>query len=395
MLKIRNQVAIVGCGYSRIGRHLDDPLGVLAVEAARAAAGDAGLDVREIDGLCVFPSPMMHGAGDFEGIDYVSVGYMARALQLPRLRWTCRVTPSSFVSSLAEAVNAVATGSCRYALIWRAMHNPSGRFGRYTQTVAKGSDEFTAPYGLSNYGMLYAIAYSRYMALHGATREHMAAFIVNNRRNATLNPHSVFKAKPITRDDYLNDRMFAEPLSYLDADMGVDGAGAVIITTAERARELKQKPAYVIGHASIGGETRNTPFRTLESFRDIAGFVADALWEGTGLRATDVDQPNLYDGFSWFTYGWLEALGFCKEGEAFEFIQGGRIALEGKLPLNTSGGSLGMGRMHGPPQVIESVLQLQGRAGNRQVPGTTITLAVTGSTFATVGAMLFTNDPTV
>src|SRR6202171_6455240 len=152
MLKIRNQVAIVGCGYSRIGRHLDDPLGVLAVEAARAAAGDAGLDVRAVDELCFFPPPMSDGPGNFEGIDYVSVGYMARALQLPRLRWTYRVTPSSFVSSLAEAVNAVATGSCRYALIWRAMHNPSGRFGRYTQTVAKGSDEFTAPYGLSYYG---------------------------------------------------------------------------------------------------------------------------------------------------------------------------------------------------------------------------------------------------
>jgi acetyl-CoA acetyltransferase len=177
--------------------------------------------------------------------------------------------------------------------------------------------------------------------------------------------------------------------------MAVDGAGAVIVTTAERARALKQRPAYVIGHASLGLDTRNTPFRTLEALRDASGYLADELWESTGMGPADVQQANLYDGFSYFTYIWLEAFGFCKVGEAFEFIQDGRIALDGQLPLNTSGGSLGMGRLHGPPQVIESVLQLQGRAGVRQVKNVTVTLAHTGSVFASVGALLLTNDPTV
>jgi acetyl-CoA acetyltransferase len=243
--------------------------------------------------------------------------------------------------------------------------------------------------------MLYAISYSRYLALHGATREHMATFIVNNRHNATLNPHSVFKDRPLTRDDYLNDRIFAEPFSYLDADMGVDGAGAVLLTTADRALDLRQQPAYIVGHASVGVDTWNSPLRPLESIRECAGYVADSLWEATGLTPADIDQPNLYDGYSFLTYLWLEALGFCGVGEAFEFIQDGRIALDGELPLNTSGGSLGMGRLHGPPQVIESVLQLQGRAGARQVPNPRITLAQTGSTFAAAGAMILTNDATV
>jgi acetyl-CoA acetyltransferase len=242
--------------------------------------------------------------------------------------------------------------------------------------------------------MHHAIPYSRYLALYGATREHMATFIVNNRKNASINPDAVFYGRPITRDDYLNDRQYAEPFSYLDADMAVDGAGAVIVTTADRARQLRQKPIYVIGDASVGLDTRNAPCRTLEAMRDVAGYLAQGLWEATGMGPQHVQVANLYDGFSWFTYLWLEAFGFCQLGEAFEFIQDGRIALDGELPLNTSGGSLGMGRLHGPPQVIEAVFQLQGRAGQRQVKDPTIVLAHTGSVFASVGALLLTNDQT-
>jgi acetyl-CoA acetyltransferase len=392
VLTIRNQVAVIGVGYSDVQRRSSRPLGALAVEAAERAAEDAGLSVSNIDGLSVYWAQPFQGSGDVEGVHHVSVGYMARTLQLPDVRWNCQVGPASFVSSLIEAVNAVAAGACEYALIWRALHNPPGRYSRTTVERARGEREFTAPYGLSVAGMFNAIPYSRYMAKYGATREHMASFIVNNRHNAALNPDAVFYRKPVTRDEYLNDRRFADPISYLDSDMPVDGAGAVIVTAADRAKDFRQSPVYVVGYSCAGGRSANHPLRTLEVMQETASQVGQTLWENTGLHAGAVDQPNLYDGFSYFTYLWLEGLGFCKEGEAFEFIQEGRIATDGVLPLNTSGGSLGMGRLHGSPQVIESVLQLQHRAADRQVGEPVISLAVTGSLMGTVGAMLFTSD---
>jgi acetyl-CoA acetyltransferase len=240
--------------------------------------------------------------------------------------------------------------------------------------------------------MQYAMPYSRYLAIFGARREHMASFIVGNRANAQLNPESVFRGAPLCESDYLEDRWFAEPLSYLDSDMAVDGAGAVIVTTAERARSLRRPPAYVLGYGSIGVDLATTPVVTLESLEAGARLLASSLWASSGLGPANVDQANLYDGFSFFVYLWLEALGFCGRGEAFEFVQEGRVGLRGQLPLNTNGGSLGMGRLHGPAQVVEAVRQVQGLAGERQVAGARVTLACTGSPL-NAGALLFTSDP--
>jgi acetyl-CoA acetyltransferase len=379
MLAIRNKTAIVGTAYSRIARRADVTIGVLAVEAIQGALEDAGLTVSDVDGLAVYPDAARLGAGSVDGVDVVGAFYVARMLGLKdQLRWSVQMNPSSFAATVIAAANAVAAGACNHAVVWRAMHNPVGKFGRFTSDVAEGTREFSAPYGLANNVMSDAMPYSRYMSLYGATREHMATFIVNNRLNASANPDSVFYGKPLTKDDYMSCRMIAEPLSLLDCDMPVDGCGAVVVTGADRAKHLKQLAAYITGYASNGAEFATSPVITLDSQEQSAGLLGKTLWESCGMRPTDVDMASLYDGFSSLTYIWLEGLGFCKRGEAFEFIQDGRISIDGQLPLNTSGGSLGMGRLHGTPQVIEAVRQLQGRCGPRQVKSAKIVLAQTG-----------------
>ena len=393
MFSIRNKTAIVGVAYSKVARHADVSVGALAVEACKKAIDDAGLKVSDIDGLSVYPNPSRLEAGTVDGVDFVGVNYIARVLHLKQARWYNSQVQGTLTASLAEAVNAVAVGACDYALVWRAMYSPPGAFGTYTARRSPGESQFTAPYGLANAIMMFSMPYSRYMAKYGAKREHLATFIVNNRKNGAMNPEGVFYKQPLTFQDYMECRMIADPMCIFDCDMAVDGCGAMVITTADRARHLKQKPAYVTGYSFSGMQLRPALVLVWEDFQERANHIARVLWENTGLSAKDIDQPNLYDGFSWFIYPWLEALGFCKEGEAFEFIQGGRIELGGELPMNTSGGALAMGRLHGSPQVIEAVRQLQGRCGPRQVKDAKVTLAHVGSPLHGSGAMVFSAEP--
>jgi acetyl-CoA acetyltransferase len=395
MLPAARKTAVVGTGFSEVSRRAAVGVGSLAAEACRRAIAEAGLRVRDIDGIATYPNPSRVGAGNTDGVDFVDVGYIARALDLKQLRWHCSVTQGTVTAALIQAVNAVAAGACDYALVWRAMHNPPNFHNVLPATRAPGASQFNAPYGLSGPAP-FALPYARYLAKYGATREHLATFVVNNRRNATLNPEAIFRDQPISREDYLNSRMIAEPLSLLDCDMYVDGCGAVVVTTAERARDLRLPPAYVAGYAQNMGYD-HAPVMKLESGYENGRRFAKTLWESSGLRPEDVDHANVYDGYSYFIYVWLEYLGFCKEGEAFAFIQDGRIELGGPFPLNTSSGNLGMGRLHGTPHLIEAVRQIMGCCGPRQVKDPAVTLAVVGTPFpmpgASAGGLVFTREP--
>ena len=170
------------------------------------------------------------------------------------------------------------------------------------------------------------------MGLYGATREHLATFIVRNRANGAENPNAVFYQQPITRDDYLNTRMVAEPLSLLDCDMPVDGCGAIILTTAERARDLKQKPVYVSGCTALGIAPQAAIALTLEDFMTSSRRVAKALWTSAQMTTRDIAHAQLYDGFSYFPYLWLEAFGFYPEGEAYLGIQDDTTSQRWKTP---------------------------------------------------------------
>jgi acetyl-CoA acetyltransferase len=389
---IRNRVAVVGTAFSPVARHQDKTVGQLAIEAAEAAVADAGLSFDDIDGIANYPSPSRAIAGNEDGVDICSLNYLVSTIPLRNVVWSCSITQGTVTASLTDAVHAVAAGACTHALVYRAMYNPPARFGFTSMRRAPGNMQFSAPYGMGSV-MGFAFTFNRYLGKYGGSREKFATFMVNNRHNASLNPEAVFYNKPISRQEYLEARMIAEPLSMLDCDMPVTGVGALVVTSAERARDLPVTPAYVSGCASIGLGYGHAPVIALEDFQASARILAHTVLERAGVGPADIDQPNLYDGFAYFVPLWLEAFGFCGEGEALDFIQNGTIEVGGKLPLNTAGGALGMGRLHGTPQLIEAVRQLQGRCGPRQVDNANITLAQSGSPVSGAGAVILTKNP--
>jgi len=393
-MPISNKVAIVGTGFSRITRRADVSLGQLAVESAERAAADAGLTLDDIDGVSNYPQPSGIGVPPVDGVGIVTVNYMVKTAPLRNLRWSSSITQGTISAALTQAVHAVAAGACNYALVYRAMHAPKGQFGIANVRMATDENQFVAPYGFGNIVMMWAQIYSRYMAKYGHTREKHATFIVNNRKNAALNPEAVFFDKPIGRDDYLTNAMVSDPLSYLDCDMPVDGCGAVVVTSAERARDLPVTPVYVTGCSSLGVPYHNVPVFSLENFVESGKRYTETTWRNAGMGPEDIDSLNLYDGFSFMPLLWLEMFGFCGEGEAGDFIQDGRIEIGGSHPLNTSGGALGMGRLHGTPQLIEAVRQIQGRCGPRQIPREVNTALVgAGSSLHGCGACVLSKHP--
>jgi acetyl-CoA acetyltransferase len=390
MMPISNKVAVASTAFSRVGRHLDVPLGALAIDATIGAVEEAGLQLSDIDGISTYPYPSNINAGSSDGIELVSVEYVAKNAPLPNLRWACSITAGTVTAAFVQAVHAVAAGACNYALVYRAMHSPKGLFGVANTPKARGAAEFSTPYGLGNVVLGSAFTYSRYLGKYGRRREELAPFIENNRRNASINPDAVFFGKPITQEDYLDARVIADPVCMLDCDMPVDGVGALIMTTAERARDLRLPPAYVKGCAALGLSYATSIAAPLEGYMESARMIGNAIWNNAGVGPSEVDDVNLYDGFSYFVPLQLEAFGFCGEGEAFDLLQDDTTHIGGRLPLNTSGGALGMGRLHGTPQLIEAVRQLQGQCGERQVD-CSVSFVHTGSPQSGSGAAVLTN----
>ncbi|MGH7934816.1 MAG: thiolase C-terminal domain-containing protein, partial [Candidatus Binataceae bacterium] len=346
----RSKTAIVGIGYSEITRHPRKPLGLFAIDACRAAIADAGLKPEQVDGLATYPESPFAGAGNRDGEDVVSVQYVMNHLALARdIRWYAQIETGMIASPIIEAMHALIAGACEYVLVWRALHRPRPRGGAGAGGAlrAAGDAQFVAPYGCSSIIQWHALAWQRYMYRYGATREALAAIALNSRRNANLNPRAFFHAEPMSRDDYFNSRWVAEPMCLYDCDVPVDGAVGLILTTAERAHDLKNPPAYIAGYGQNTSRRRTLLQYALDDYMACGTSLAQKLWSSAGLGPNDMDAAELYDGFNPSTLYWLETAGFCKQGEGADFVQSGAIALEGGLPLNTFGGSLSEGRLHG------------------------------------------------
>ena len=219
-------------------------------------------------------------------------------------------------------------------------------------------------YSAANWLALHA---RRHMHLYGTTKEQLGWLAVNSRRNAALNPRAAFR-DPLTMDDYLSARMISNPFGLLDCDVPVDGSVAFVVSTADAAPDCDH-PVRVEacgGSLGLGGWDQRSDYPKMASAE-----AAAEMWSRTDLKPADVDVAELYDGFTFLTIAWLEALGFCGDGEAGPFVEGAtRIALEGSLPLNTYGGQLSAGRMHGNWVLHEACLQLRGEAAQRQVEKT-------------------------
>lgn len=369
-----NSVAIVGVGYSELGRRLPRPLGLLARDAAVAAVFDAGLNLADIDGMSTYPDmPIMGSSGtDRDGIGTVSVDYMLRATGLKdSVRWYNQNSVGLLAGSIIQAALAIAAGACNYALVWRGMHMPRGRYHSWRDPVASGNFQFTVPYGVLQGSVAVGMAYQDYMHRFGLNRENFGNFIVRNRRAAQRNPRSYFRDTLLSMDEYLSARMIAEPLSIFDCDLPLDGCAAFVLARADRATDLRQKPVHIRGWAQgtdPGVSNGVYRLRNLDYQWEAGESFAKKLWASAGLTHKDVQAAMIYDAFSPFVLWWLESLGFCRRGEAWQFLDEQAEGQPGRLAINTSGGSLGEGRMHGATHVAEAVYQLTGRAEERQAP---------------------------
>lgn len=370
---LERRAVISGVGQSQVGRRLyRDPLD-LTIDACLAAVDHAGLTLADIDGLATYPGNMDQPPG-FSGVGVTEVhdalrlelDWFAGGLELP-----------GQLGSVVNAAAAVATGLARHVLCFRTVWEASaqGDAGRASVTPggggaykATGFLQWTLPFGAPSAANWIAMMAQRHFHEFGTTREQLAQIALNARRNAARNPNAVYR-DPMTLEDYLSVRMISTPLCLYDCDAPADGSTAVIVSRADTAADRPRPPVRI---EAVGTALRGRP--SWDQFDDLTTMaVRDAaamLWERTELSAADVDVAELYDGFSFITLAWLEALGFCGKGEGGPFVESGdRIAIDGPLPLNTNGGQLSGGRLHGYGLLHEACVQLWGEAGDRQVPG--------------------------
>ena len=368
---LERRAAISGVGLSLAGRSAERTPLNLTLDAILEALEDAGLHDSDIDGLSSWP-----GMSVTPGMAPVSLREVKEALGL-KLNWFA-ASPEApgQLSAVMNAAMAVASGQARHVLCFRTLSQYSeqvkaraqgGIAGQKSGRV-EGLMSWIRPFnGLSAAHPLALVA-MRHMHQYGTTREQLGAIAVNGRNNAQLNPRALYR-EPLTMESYLAARMITEPLCLFDCDAPIDGATVIIVSRWEAAQGLR-KPPLRIEAMSGALHGRNS----WDQFEDLTEMAANDtgrhLWERTDLKPADVDVANLYDGFSILTLIWLEALGFCAKGDSGPFVAGGsRIARNGELPLNTGGGQLSAGRLHGFGLLWETCIQLWGEGGERQVPG--------------------------
>jgi acetyl-CoA acetyltransferase len=373
---LRDRCAIVGVGHTAYTRGTERSTLELHLEAALAALADAGLSPDDVDG--VMPNEL---AGTIAEDFILNLG-----LADLRFSSTLRTGGASFVSAMQSACLAVAGGVARCVLL------VAGRRGFSAQRVSKTSegamppmpvmrqiDEFERPFGNTVAVQWFAQAARRHMHEYGTKSEHFGHVAVACRKHANQNPNAVMHAKPMMLADHQASPLIADPLRLFDCSLETDGAAAVVITSAERARDLRRPPVLVSGVAEGHGDppTSITHKRVMTEIEGLRR-AAERAYRMAGLGPGEVDCAQVYDGFTWVALCSLEDLGFCKKGEGGPFVEGGRIELGGALPLNTAGGLLSEAHCSGANHVVEAVRQLRRELPPaRQVPDCEVSL-VTG-----------------
>jgi acetyl-CoA acetyltransferase len=361
---------ISGAGQSAVGRRLmRNPLD-LTVDAVLAALSDAGLTTADVDGIATYPGGIDQPPGFAGGI---GVAELQDALRLELDWYAGGIESPGQLGAIVQAALAVHAGLARHVVCFRTVCEASaqgtqGRSAVMSRGEVGGFMQWLAPYGAPSATVYVAMLAARHFHEYGTTREQLAQIALTCRANAALNPAAIYR-DPLTLDDYLAARMISEPLCLFDCDVPADGSTAIVVSHADTAGDLAKQPIRfeAIGTALHGRAIRDQwEDLTTMGCRDAAAM----LWRHTDLTPADVDVAQLYDGFSFMALAWLEALGFCGPGEGGPFVEGGtRIARTGDLPLNTGGGQLSAGRLHGFGHVHEAVRQLWGEGDERQVAG--------------------------
>ena len=385
--RLRDRAAIAGIGATEFSKDSGRSELRLAVEAVKAALDDAGLAPRDVDGMSTFT------------MDHNPEIEVQRSLGGGELTFFSRIHygGGAACAPILQAAMAVATGVAEVVVCYRAMNERSAyRFGSGVQgrppapTTESAHFGWYAPFGLLTPAAWVAMFAQRYLHEFGATSEAFGHVAVADRRHAATNPAAWFHGQPITLEEHQNSRWIQEPLRLLDCCQESDGAVAVVVTSLERARGLRQPPAVIRAAAQGSGDDQQ--MMTSYYRKDIAGLpemglVARQLYETAGIGPGDIQTAILYDHFTPFVLVQLEEFGFCGRGEAKDFVRGGNLELGGSLPINTHGGQLGEAYIHGMNGIAEGVRQVRGTSVN-QVPGAEHVLVTAGTGVPTSGLIL-------
>lgn len=354
-----SNAVIVGIGATEFSKESGRSELQLAAEASLAAIRDAGLQPSAIDGMITFIQ------------DTTDPLDLARCLGVRELRHAAQTPWGGAMANgtLQLASSALNAGDADHVLVYRAFNERSGhRFGQSRGQGQLPHGNWVLPYGVDNVPKIFALWYQRYLSTYGFTNADLAPYAVAARTWAATNPAAWFHDRPITIDDHQNSRWIAEPvLRLLDCCQESDGGVAMVLTTADRARDLAQRPIEVVtavshpGHQSIMFQFYDDDPARFEGARELAA----QLWKRAGLGPGDIDAAMIYENFSPVVYMLMEAFGFCGPGEAVDFVREGNIGPGGSLPVNTHGGLLGEAYIHGMNNINEGVRQLRGTAANQ------------------------------
>jgi len=389
----RGKVAAVGVGHSPTARRwdgsADTSVGAWSILALRKAIEDAGVSPDQVDGLVLDTTTTTgaHWPADrpipqdvvqafqqtddpLDGIAKLSAEWLLKNMpELTNVKFTM-VAPVCMSNALVVAAQAVGDGLTHTCLVLKGWHNLDGRYyqgGPNAEPTVSGPGKWTSLAGPSSYGT--AQQFQRYCYKYGKSHDMMAPFMINSRRNGLLFPEGYWaqhRPEELTVEDYVNARWVAKPANLFDNDIPIMASAAYLFTTAERARDMRQKPVYILNHASDRTKIRSV-VPTLEECEEATASTGRKLVEGAGITAADVTFENMYDGFSLFHVFHLEGLGFAGvgRGEALDFFQTD-ISIEGPHPVSPSGGNIGSGRTRYWAHT-DCIQQIQGRAGARQI----------------------------
>ncbi len=382
MPPLRDRTAIVGIGQTEFGKGLEPSELALACLAISAALDDAGIEPSEVNGLASYTLE------DFREVE------VARNLGLGDITWFSQVGYGGGAGCgvVGQAAMAVATGQCEVAVAWRARKRAARGSRPWAQQrrVVTGSSQWSRPWGVLRPVDEIAMLARRYMHEFGATRDHLANVALAFRKHANRNPRATMAERPLSRDDYMEARWISEPLCLFDNCLETDGALAVVIVSAARARDLAHPPATI--HAFAQGIHPDhqvmTNYFCDDPLRGPAWAAASRLWSSADVGPGDVDVAQLYDAFSPLIPLSLEGYGFCERGEGAAFTDDGALEWPaGRLPTNTSGGGMSEAYVHGFNLVLEGVRQIRGTSTS-QVADAEVSLVTSGEGVPTSALLL-------
>ena len=380
-MTLKDRTAVVGVGQTAFAKALPQSEKRLALEAVSMAIDDAGLEPSDVDGLVSYT---------LETTEEVDV---ARNLGLGDVTYFGQVGygGGAGCATVGHAAMAVATGQCQVAVAWRSRKRGAAAARPWAGVASRirGSQQWTRPFGLLRPVDEIAMLARRYFHQYGGSRAHLANVAVAFRKHANRNPGAMMHDKPLTREQYLEARWISEPLCLYDNCLESDGAGAVVITSAERARDLPNPPVFVHAFAQSIPQQHQvmTNYFCEDPLTGPAWACADLLWRRADFGPADVDVAQLYDAFSPLVPLSLEGYGFCGRGEGAAFTEDGNLELGGALPTNTSGGGMSEAYVHGFNLIVEGVRQLRGES-HSQVEGAETSLVTSGEGVPT-SAVLF------